>query len=161
MALTRSGARCSAASWAVSPFPGASTPGSVLAEPKGYTAFTRLHTLRAYLPGPDRRAPDAHRSASRKPQVGRVNVVPREEQTRPLPLGKSGDDGATRRVEGNPMVRLHVAHHTAPLRADAVERSVEDHKAVILRQVLGERALSVTHQVLKTCLGQRVGSGRD
>src|SRR5262249_28241427 len=51
MALTRSGARCSAASWAVSPFPGASTPGSVLAEPKGYTAFTRLHTLRAYLPG--------------------------------------------------------------------------------------------------------------
>jgi hypothetical protein len=30
-------------------FPGASTPGLVLAEPKGYTAFTLLHTLRAYL----------------------------------------------------------------------------------------------------------------
>jgi hypothetical protein len=30
---------------AMSRFPGASTPGSVLAEPKRYTAFTRFHTL--------------------------------------------------------------------------------------------------------------------
>src|SRR5262249_22048033 len=49
MALTRSGARRSALSCAVPPFPGASTPGPVLGRTERYTAFTRLHTLLAYL----------------------------------------------------------------------------------------------------------------
>jgi hypothetical protein len=59
------------------------------------------------------------------------------------------------------MMGLHVAYDATPLGPDAVEGAVEDHKAVVPSQILGQSALCIAHQILETRLGSGVSPRRD